>query len=613
MAKDQEISIYKINTSDTIFNGCDNDFGKMIDILINVGNQNNSKKMRLEKDDRSIGEYKILEIKEKIEHFNLNIKLYHSPRKIPNTWTSFLKEASDEAGNYWNENHDFITFVYDNQYLFCFTGGIAFHLLDDIYDEDFPMELMIRLADPEKIKLAKSRVLTGSFYAKEFYFRGDYTISASEAFGSIWKEIKMSLKDEIIKDQDWKEILGGDFLNLTCNAGSSFQIKKRICFQTAIEMINKIKNVYESQPTAVEREMFSFLNSVKLVKDKKLVNDLNSSLIKKAFLYLNKPESNNFDYDFCHKKYENFNSASKFLAKKGKSYTLRWGHIDNAVQVLNDLSGWFNLDDIDEFSKDFTERIRIIAENSEKEDDNTEGSIYEHLHGELVFTNKTYFFIDKKWYFVNDNFLETLESDFVKYIDGDPNPFCVLPLEKWPEEGVAFKNKQREGYFNESHLCKDGFLVGDRITMKGLELFDLLYKKDDDLYIIQVKDGLGASTRDACSQLRNSAKIIEESIKTISYNKLKDYYLKLKKRGENGDSKDEFKKQLSVINSDDIFIDLFKERNVNRHYVLAFHYNGHGGDIKKTESSIAKFEIIGLRDHLKSLSGADLKLFRITD
>jgi uncharacterized protein (TIGR04141 family) len=611
MAKEQEISIYKIDLSNVFFNGCNNNFDEIITRIITRGDQNNVKKVSLERDERSIDKYESLMIRDEIDVYGLNVQLYHSRRKIPNTWTSFLSDASSEAKRYWNENHDFITFIYDDKHLFCFTGGIAFHLVEDVYDEEFSRELMIRLANPEKIKLAKSRALTGALYAKEFYFRGDYTISASEAFGSVWKEIKMSLKDEIITDQDWKDILGETFLNLTCDAGSSFQIKRRVSFQTAIRMIKKIKEVYETNPTEEERILFSFLNSVKPVRDKELINSLSKQLIEKAFLYLKSRKNNSFDYDFCHKNYEKFNSASEFIVKKGKTQLWSWKHIDNAAQILDIGGGWFNLNDLDEFSEDFTERIRIIAKGGKKEEDNTEGSIYEHLHGELVDknTDKIYFFIDKRWYFVDDNFLETLETDFSRYVDS--NPFCNIPLEKWPDKNMTFKNNQVEGFFNQSHLCKANFLVGDRITMKGLELFDLLYKDNDDLYIIQVKDGFGASTRDACSQLRNSAKIIEESIKTINYSKLKNYYSELEARGLAGDLNDKYKEQLFAVGSDKDFIDLFKGEKIKRHYVLAFHYNANSGDIKKTKSSIAKFEILGLRDNLKSLSIADLKLFRI--
>jgi hypothetical protein len=51
-----------------------------------------------------------------------------------------------------------------------------------------------------------------------------------------------------------------------------------------------------------------------------------------------------------------------------------------------------------------------------------------------------------------------------------------------------------------------------RVILDGIEYFDLLYIGDPDkVYVIQVKKGFGGKTRESCSQIRNSAKMIESS------------------------------------------------------------------------------------------------------
>jgi hypothetical protein len=152
--------------------------------------------------------------------------------------------------------------------------------------------------------------------------------------------------------------------------------------------------------------------------------------------------------------------------------------------------------------------------------------------------------------------------------------------------------------------------VGDRITMEGIELFDLLRYDGENLYIIQVKDGLGASTRDACSQLRNSSRLIEESVKTSECAKLREYHSRLSISGTAYAQTEKFKAQMRAVGTADDFVNLFKSKK--RVYVLAFRYGNRVEDAVGTGSNIAKFEILGLKDHIK-MTDAQFRLFQIKD
>lgn len=601
MSQENLISIYKINTENIFFNDCNNDFEKIIDSIINRGNEKNKAKREKRKDAR-LKDYSFLEIRD-IENYGFNIKLYHSKRITPNSWNLFLSNvlSNNSDINLFNTNHDFVVFAYDNNNIFCFTGGIACNLVADICDENFPRELMIRMSNPEKIKQAKSRALTGAFYARELYFRGDYNISPTEAFGSVWKDVRASVRDEIRDDTDWQNILGEKTTrDLNCDVKNSFKIRKRVDFQTAIRLIKKLKDELERNLTDEEKNSFYFLNTIRIIKNKDEKTNLNKNLTKIAFNYLKYSNPNVFDYDFCHKKYSDFLEANKYIAKRGESEIGDWQEIENAQQILDSLKNKIELTNIDDFEKDFTKNIKIVSEHTEEPFLNTSDSIICHLHGELSVDDKTYFLIDKEWCFVEDGFLKILSNEFESYLKKDV--YCKIPLNNWDKGG--------EGQYNESHLNKNNFLVGDRIILNGIELFDLLYLDRDNLYIIQVKDGLGASTRDACSQLRNSSKLIEESLKDINNKKLKEFYHKLHKCNVSYTQNQNFKNQLQTIGTEVEFINKFKKSN--RCYVLAFRYGEAKDDISKTKSNIAKFELLGLKDNI-GLLDAEFKIFQISN
>ena len=111
-------------------------------------------------------------------------------------------------------------------------------------------------------------------------------------------------------------------------------------------------------------------------------------------------------------------------------------------------------------------------------------------------------------------------------------------------------------------------------------MFDLIYLKDNRIFLIQVKDGFGASIRDACSQIQIAAEIIENNLNLNNTSELDEYYLEFKKHNQNL-SKEEF---LSMLKKDRCYVLAFSTKEVfsESNYLC-----------KKFQSEIAKFEILG--------------------
>ncbi len=73
-----------------------------------------------------------------------------------------------------------------------------------------------------------------------------------------------------------------------------------------------------------------------------------------------------------------------------------------------------------------------------------------------------------------------------------------------------WNHKVSEKDYNKSYSTENGFIVGDRITVKYIELFDLMFQdqKSNSTFLYHVKKDFGQTTRVACSQVMNCAKVI---------------------------------------------------------------------------------------------------------
>lgn len=183
MAEKNTIGLYKLNTDHEELRETNSNvevIGRIIDLY--------TQKKRKKDEGFSLTSMELSELITLDE--GVSVTAYRHERGNPNAWQSFLNKAFDDVPTLYNRNHDFIVFVHDSDGdLFCFTGGSANHAITEFIDVTFPIELMKRITDPEKIKQAKSRSVTGDLYARDHYYRGYSAVSATESFGQVWKRI----------------------------------------------------------------------------------------------------------------------------------------------------------------------------------------------------------------------------------------------------------------------------------------------------------------------------------------------------------------------------------------------------------------------------------------
>jgi len=115
--------------------------------------------------------------------------------------------------------------------------------------------------------------------------------------------------------------------------------------------------------------------------------------------------------------------------------------------------------------------------------------------------------VDGKWFRYNQQFYNCLQDSFKsllrqKLVTTEDTEVNLPKI--WPP-GMG------EEKYNQLYTKERGFYVGDTITPNDIELFDIMKVTDNELYLYHVKEKFDNIVRVACSQIRNSASVINSS------------------------------------------------------------------------------------------------------
>jgi len=158
-----------------------------------------------------------------------------------------------------------------------------------------------------------------------------------------------------------------------------------------------------------------------------------------------------------------------------------------------------------------------------------------------------------------------------------------------------------EGFYNLKYLEENNFIVLDKMLGQNIELCDLLYETDNNIYLIHVKEGFDAKMRDVTNQVSISANRLWSDLK--SDNHFIDAVYKRYSESDNF--------QYNSISKDD-FHNMFK-KDVT--YVIAFCHNRLNKKVSENiedfKSNIAKFSIIQNMREMQS-NNYPLKVIEIT-
>jgi len=437
---------------------------------------------------------------------NFAVKIFYSCSQYPPRWRGFLEPLLDKRStlaNVENTSYSYICFVGFEDNLYAITGGFGGSKAARFMFPDFGLEILVRLFKKESkvVKNIQDRGLTGNLLGQTKFYRGDQRFSDENQFGKIFKQVQADLNKELLKKTFGFSDSQIRRESSACMAKDSFQISKAVSFDTLLTMIEKLANVMKKKPN------FSLNKVEHLSRRKKQNQELTKKLDLWAMnsLYNECMKEEDPDVDFCHKNFDDYLRANsiQILIDKGDSIDVE--NHSSFGDVVRLLKGSSNYHDDDEFYFKASVLDRIIVSYDSEGQTLTSGSVFEHVHGEFFYEDKTYFLLDKEWYRIGPAFIKELNDECVEMLK---YAWDVTTLSE------QYDLKQRESTYNQKYINKPNFFVFDTITPDNIESCDIMKYDDNSIQLIHVKKGFDNSIRDLTSQINIAAKRLQEDLRT---------------------------------------------------------------------------------------------------
>lgn len=572
--------------------------------------ENGTRLSILESQAKSKG-YSLQNLKQKVENFEIKIFYKKSPSEPK--WKKFFESVIDDDQDILKNNQSwsesFIMFLLNTktENLYAVTGGSGFYVAQDFIDDNFGVDILSRLIKKEDkiLKSVKEKSVVGGILGTTKYFRNNYNLSENDSFGKIYQELKANLNKDALQSHFGFSIeeLKKDS---TCIAQTSFKINKSINFKQIFQIISGCEYILENPDKDPNLDPVVINSVVKILKkkDKTLIQKLEDELFKQ--LWERYSDRNvNIDFDLCHKDFEKYLTASRYVVAKGNSTKNFFGDFEFKDEYqLNTIDKLFDalqkLDDKPTTKNDFQNIIKSLSIYSFNDEDEekytTKGSILAHIFGDVPLDDKVYFLIDSNWYKIKNSFIKDLNTSCENFIK---NNFNEDLNKRW--DVALWKD---ENNYNKAYIGEPNTIVLDKIIPENIEPCDILRWDDKNLYFHHIKAGFGNTMRDLCSQVFVAAnRLLPDKLTTRDYiNKIYDHLLK--KKGSSDEYFNSVGKQTDKITRDN-FIKLFTEKKFI--FVLSIRDTSKTSersmknDISQFHSNIAKFSLQELVKGMKSI------------
>jgi len=389
-----------------------------------------------------------------------------------------------------------------NESLYAVTGGLGYFAIQENIYNDFGIDIFSRIIKREDkiLKATKEKSVMGSIIGTTKYFRNEFNLFETDSFGKIYQELKARLDKNVLtdklgfKEDDIKRESG-------CVVKSSFKINKAITFKQLIKIINCLESILEGeQPISI--------NNVKKLTKKNilLLQKLEDELFNQLWERFEKLDDS-YSFDFCHKDFEKYLTASEYIVKKGSSRKNFFNDykFDELLEIDDIFKELKKSNDNPSNKDEFRELIKYFKIYSFDEDGNelTRDSLQAHLLEDVTYNSMKYFHIDKIWYQIKDEFLDELNSSCKSFI--------INNMDKGLEKKWDLAHEDENNY-NQKYIGEKNTIVLDKITSENIEPCDILRWDKKNLYLYHVKAGFGNTMRDLCSQIVISANRINHDL-----------------------------------------------------------------------------------------------------
>lgn len=439
------------------------------------------------------------------EEFEFYSYCYNQP-KSQNYWKLFLPDELGDDQNFEIVEFSFVLFIIYKSNIYCVVGGSGFSVIQSFIDTNFGIDFYQHFAKPEEDILLKvsTRGVSSNVSQKDNTYTYDQRISESLEYSEIPKKIKVLVRQEL-KDGIFNKY-NLDEEKAIMELGSYFALKRKLGFGDLKELVKDIHDIKADKSNYTQLTLFSKINDEALIED--LDNELKEKIADDVILHNTPANIHKIKEGIIEiinpKKLEKFYECDQFKIRFKKT----WSQSDIYVSDKSDL--YFKCTKhIYNNLKSITDRndikgklydLNIIGLIDGKE--STYGNFYSHIVYESSFNSKKYFRIDSNWYYLENNFLQRINTD-------------AINVYKQNELNIPLLNKWQDGWdedeYNKSHT-QGNYYVLDKVIFDNIELCDILIHDNDTLYFVHVKNGFTTQMRNLYIQVILSAKRLNNDL-----------------------------------------------------------------------------------------------------
>lgn len=428
-----------------------------------------------------------------------NVRIYFALEPKDVRWLAFMRNVlSPDSPMLKAKNRisSFVCFIESGDKIFTVTGGLGKFLVQDFLDQNFGMDILVRLIEKnaKSVRAIQDRGVTGTVLGESRFFRGKQSLADEDQFGRIYKELNAELNTRILTTDLGFSQAEVKRSNTGCWAKSSFLLGKSIGFGKMLTLVDRLRTILDDKTPN-----FS-LNSVTLIRNrgdlnKELINSLLDALKQKFFQQCQQPDPP--DFDFCHPDFEAYLSASNFLVEIDGEDDISGSEpfrLTDLIAAFKKKGRW-QADTVGELDVGFLRRLLYSFDDSGTQ--LTRGTILEHLHGEITYNGNKFFYLDRQWYLINAAFVADLDKQ------------CREMLKEYLRENLIterFDINRFENSFNDKFIGQKNCIVLDTILEENIEICDILLYDDRIIHLIHVKRGFNNSVRELAAQVAIAAR-----------------------------------------------------------------------------------------------------------
>ncbi len=495
------------------------------------------------------------------------------------TWYGMIDNMIEEEIDLSNTHISYILSYLKAENIFLLTGGLGSNYISEYTQKNYGLYLLPKIMKENSpvIKTVLENRMSGNRLSSKHSNRNVTTISTENDMSSIFRELSLEI------DKDMIELLGIEIdknkkiKNLNLIAKDSFVIRKSISIEDLIVVLNKLIDIEKNNDNF---SLGYFIDAKKYGYSYKYLNEL-------------------FIQYLMHGNGENFiligDEYSEYCVG-GNLYVVQ----DNERNIIYQSETPITIADLyknclsDPITKASIEKLlkySLVVYN-DKEIVLYPTKIKQCMQGYIEDENRQPFFLfNDKWLMFDNNYIDNLDKEFKKsYLQ------MINVDKKLKEILVNKKSCLTEDAYNKTFENSDEIILAHTVLSNYIELADLIYYDEDNLYLIHNKLKFqGSGARDVLNQILTSAEFINHYM-IDKKDFIEKYYDDILKKYPNNKIKKLTKSE---------FVELFNKPNI--YYVAGFMENLSDS----TGSNYAKYITIDASKKLAE-KGYHLLLFDIS-